>query len=66
MIAIVISACLVGDPAVCKDDRIPLALNVNPRNCLSDAQPHFANWAASHPGWRIVRWRCASADAQDL
>ena len=66
MIAIVISACLVGDPNVCKDYRIPLALNVDPRHCMSDAQPHFAAWAGQHPGWRIVRWRCATADAQDL
>jgi hypothetical protein len=66
MIAIVISACLVGDPNVCKDYRIPLALNVDSRHCMMDAPPHFARWAESHPGWRIVRWRCAAAGAQDL
>ena len=45
MIAIVISACLVGDPGVCKDYRIPLAYDVDPSHCMMDAQPHFAAWA---------------------
>jgi hypothetical protein len=66
MIAIVISACLVGDPAVCKDYRIPLSLDVDTRQCLTSAQPHFAKWVESHPGWRIVRWRCAATGSQDL
>jgi hypothetical protein len=66
MIAIVISACLVGDPHVCKDYRIPLAIEVDANHCMTDAQPHFATWVESHPGWRIVRWRCTTADVQDL
>ena len=66
MIAIVISACLIGDPATCKDYRIPLDLNVDARHCMADAQPHFATWASQHPGWQIMRWHCASADSQDL
>ncbi len=66
MIAIVISACLVGDPAVCRDYRIPLALGVDPNHCLTGAPPHFATWVENHPGWRIVRWRCATADVHDL
>jgi hypothetical protein len=66
MIAIVISACLVGDPGVCKDYRIPLAYQVDHNHCMTDAQPHFATWVARHPGWRIVRWHCTSADVEDL
>jgi hypothetical protein len=66
MIAIVISACLSGDPNVCRDYRIPLAVEVDPKRCMSDAQPHFANWAAQHPGWEIKRWRCTTADVEDL
>jgi hypothetical protein len=66
MIAIVISACLAGDPGVCKDYRIPLASHVDSNNCMTGAQPHFARWAAQHPGWRIVRWRCTSGNVEDL
>jgi hypothetical protein len=66
MIAIVISACLAANPGVCKNYRIPLASGIDPSHCMTDAQPHFANWTAQHPGWRIVRWSCASGDVQDL
>ncbi len=66
MIAIVISACLVGDPHVCKDYRIPLAVEIDANHCMTDAQPHFATWVESHPGWRIARWHCTSADVEDL
>lgn len=66
MIAIVISACLVANPGVCRDYRIPLAANVDAQHCLVDAPPHFATWADQHPGWQIKRWRCASGDVQDL
>jgi hypothetical protein len=66
MIAIVISACLTGDPNVCRDYRIPLAVEVDSKRCMVDAQPHFAKWAAQHPGWEIRRWRCTAADVEDL
>jgi hypothetical protein len=66
MIAIVISACLAGDPGVCKNYRIPLASGVDATRCLVEAPPHFAKWAAQHPGWQIVRWRCTSSEVEDL
>jgi hypothetical protein len=66
MIAIVISACLTGDPGVCKDYRIPLAAHVDSGRCMVQAQPHFARWVEQHPGWTIKRWRCTSSDVQDL
>jgi hypothetical protein len=66
MISIVISACLVGNPNVCKDYRVPLAVEVDAKRCLFEAQPHLPRWAAQHPNWTIKSWRCASADVQDL
>jgi hypothetical protein len=66
MIAIVISACLVGDPGVCKSQRIPLAYDVDASRCLAEAPPHFAKWIEQHPGWQIVRWRCTSSNEADL
>ncbi len=66
MIAIVISACLVTNPGVCRDYRVPLAVEVYANRCVFEAQPHFAAWAAQHPNWQIKSWRCSSADTQDL
>ncbi|CAN1724954.1 conserved protein of unknown function [Hyphomicrobium sp. 1Nfss2.1] len=66
MIAIVISACLVSNPSVCKDYRVPLAYDVDSQRCLFEAQPHLPRWAEAHPTWQIKKWRCAAADQQDL
>lgn len=66
MIAIIISACMIADPDVCKDYKIPLMIDVDSRMCLVHAPPHFGKWAAENPGWRIVRWRCGAASDQDI
>ena len=66
MIIIVISACLIADPSVCKDHRVPLLRNIDPAQCAQDALPHFAGWAAAHPAWTIKRWRCTTASVEEL
>lgn len=66
MIAIIISACLIGDPEVCRNYRIPLAYGVDENHCLFEAQPHFAKWAAEHPQWQIKRWHCSASSIEEL
>ena len=66
MITIVISACLIADPSVCKDHRVPLLRNIDPAQCAQDALPHFAGWAAAHPAWTIKSWRCTTASVEEL
>lgn len=60
MITLVISACLIADPNVCRDHMVPLLDNYSSRQCVESALPHFAKWAADHPGWEIRRWRCGT------
>ncbi len=66
MIAIIISACLISDPDVCKDYKIPLLSGIDPNMCALHAPPHFGKWAEEHPGWRIVKWRCGAASDEDI
>ena len=66
MIIIVISACLIADPSVCKDHRVPLLRNIAPNHCMQSAPPHFARWAAANPDWTIKRWRCTTASVEEL
>lgn len=62
MITIVISACLIADPSVCRDHRLPIMGNFAPHQCAESALPHFAKWAADHPQWQIEKWRCATGE----
>ena len=66
MITIVISACLLADPSVCRDHRVPLLRNIEPSQCVQNALPHFAGWAAKNPGWEIKRWRCTTASVEEI
>jgi len=66
MIAIVLSACLISDPSVCRDHKIPLASGPSAARCMMTAPPHIAEWSEKHPQWRIVRWQCRTASLQDI
>lgn len=66
MVSIIISACLLADPKVCRDYKIPLSENYDAARCYLYAQPHFARWAQEHPAWEIKKWKCTDNDKQNL
>ena len=66
MIAIIISACMLSDPSVCKDYKIQLDIEVEPGKCALYAPPYFVPWADEHPGWQIKKWRCAAGNSDDI
>lgn len=58
MIALILSACLMKDPNVCRDYKIQVDANVDAMTCMAQAQLQFAQWSADHPGWTVKRWHC--------
>jgi hypothetical protein len=66
MLAIILSACMTNDPSVCKNYKIPLDADIDPTRCAMFAPPHFAKWAAEHPGWEIKKWKCAAGGDNDI
>jgi hypothetical protein len=58
MIAIILSTCLVSNPAVCREQIIPLDSETSAMRCVMTAPPHLAKWNDEHPEWRVVRWQC--------
>ena len=61
MIELLIAACLVSG---CRE--FPLlydAREVSLMTCMVSGQTEVARWQASHPEWRVARWRCGFADA---
>lgn len=66
MIAIIISACLAGDPGTCKTYKIPLSEGVDPSSCMMHAPPHIAKWAGEHPGLVITKFQCRPANENDI
>jgi hypothetical protein len=55
MIAIMLSTCLVSNPAVCREQTIPLSSEISAIQCVKFAGLHVAQWSEEHPRWRVVR-----------
>jgi hypothetical protein len=49
MIAIILSACLVGDPGVCRDHRVPLSPEISVIQCTKNASAFLAQWSDENP-----------------
>ena len=58
MIALVFVACMQTQPNVCQEQNLLFAEAMSPMTCLMQAQPRLAEWANTHPGWRVGSWRC--------
>lgn len=66
MLAIIVSACMINDPKVCKDYKIQLQEEMDSLTCAMYAAPYFVPWQQEHPGWQIKRWRCAAASEDNI
>lgn len=66
MIALVVSACFLADPGLCRTFQMPLPDQQNAIECAKAAIPFLPQWAEEHPGWQIKKWSCAGSDIADL
>mgnify|MGYP001252801103 FL=1 len=66
MIALVVSACFLADPGLCRTFRMPLPDQQSAIDCAKSAVPFLPQWAEEHPGWQINRWSCADSNIADL
>lgn len=57
MIELAFIACLAAEPSACEKKSLTFT-DVSPMTCMIGAQPTLAEWATSHPKWRIARWTC--------
>jgi hypothetical protein len=66
MIEIVLSVCMLADPAKCKDVHLSYAAestNITPQQCMMNGQPEIAKWSEGNPNWQIQKWRCGAPRA---
>ena len=62
MISLVFVTCLVGSPTDCRKRELPIYEPISQMVCLTGAQAELARWRETHPGWRVVQWRCGAPD----
>ena len=56
MIELVMTVCLLTAPTDCRKERI--AAEGTMMQCMMAGQIAAAEWIATHPKWRLKRWRC--------
>lgn len=61
MIEIVLSVCMLADPAKCKDVHLSYmaeSQQVTPHQCMLYGQSEIAKWAEGNPNWKLQKWSC--------
>jgi len=62
MIEILLSVCLVTNPATCKDVSLNyMSDQVTPQQCMFRGQVAISRWVAGHPKWQLTKWKCGAA-----
>jgi hypothetical protein len=62
MIELLVSVCLIEEPARCKDVSLTFAAEgMSQMQCVMGAPPEIAKWIDSHPKWALKRWTCQQA-----
>jgi hypothetical protein len=63
---LILAICLFADPSVCREERLTISMEeMIPTQCMIGAQSIIAEWAATHPKWKVERWRCRPAGRQE-
>jgi hypothetical protein len=64
---IVLTVCLLSQPANCKDERIYGVVQTSDAfRCALESVQYMAQWMNDHPGYQVVKWRCAPPTDQAL
>ena len=62
VVDLVLAVCLLANPADCHDEHLYFESHGSLRACMAEAIPTLAQWAGTHPEWKIVRFHCEWAD----
>jgi hypothetical protein len=67
---LVLTACMIQQPSVCKDINVPVTLEnptelQMPFTCARVGQIEAQKYIGTHPDWHITRWKCPKPVKQE-
>jgi hypothetical protein len=65
LVELILTVCTLAHPASCEERRLSLVDEASLMQCMTQAPPVIAEWAGSHPGRQVVRWRCRYPGSED-
>jgi hypothetical protein len=60
---LLVVACLLGKPAECRQDHLPLPQITNATACHLGGRARLREWMDEHRGWRLTDVRCLTQTA---
>lgn len=58
-VELILTVCTLAQPMACEERRLSLEDEGSLMHCMTQAPPVIAEWAGSHPGRQVVKWRCS-------
>jgi hypothetical protein len=58
-VELILTVCTLTEPASCEERHLSFVDEGSLVRCMSQAPPAIAEWANSHPGRKVVKWRCS-------
>jgi hypothetical protein len=59
LIELILTICTLAHPPSCEERHLSLVDEGSLMQCMTQAPPVIAEWVGSHPGRRVVKWRCS-------
>lgn len=63
MVELIVTVCLLAQPATCERFPLPFVPAMSLRACMLQAPVHLARWGRDHPAWRIRTFVCGPPEA---
>ena len=64
-VELILTVCTLTEPTSCEERHLSFVDEGSLVQCMSQAPPVIAEWANSHPGRRVVKWRCSYPGTED-
>ena len=64
-VELILTVCTLTEPASCEERHLSFVDEGSLVQCMSQAPPAIAEWANSHPGRKVVKWRCSYPGNED-
>lgn len=63
MYELVLWVCLLAQPELCSEKRLPFQEPMGVMDCMWRGQIEMVRWLEDNPQWALKRWRCAPPEA---
>ena len=65
MISLVILACLIDDPAKCREFEVKFEEEVTMQQCVQSSMINLTHWFRENENWKIEKFKCIESSKKE-